>query len=370
MEKMELGDTKKLTEELLQGLEMARQLQIHLHVASTPHETRDLLIQNIISAFENALHILKWTPPPSAAADPSPSPSPSPLVGIRMPHESPSLNTGSPHSEESDRDLRDQDPNASRKRKSLPRWTKQIRVSPGMGVEGPLDDGYSWRKYGQKDILGATYPRGYYRCTHRNVQGCMATKQVQRSDEDPNVFEITYRGSHTCTLASSSSNTNNASLLASTTTPNNTNNNNNNVLQSLDHHHHQQQQPPPAMMNELLLNLRAGLRVQTENLDFNFPNSNHVFSSQPQPMLADNNFPSYMSPATSGISQFSMSSTPNNFATSSGNHINEMISSATAAATTSASNSNSPTVGLDFPFDQFELDAQNNFMFDNPRFFP
>ncbi|MED6213800.1 WRKY Transcription Factor [Stylosanthes scabra] len=362
---MELEETKKLTEELLQGLEMARQLQIHLHVASTPHETRDLLIQNIISAFENALHILKWTPPPSAAADPSPSPSP--VVGIKMLHESPPLNTGSPHSEESDRDLRDQDPTASRKRKNLARWTKQIRVSPGMGGEGPLDDGYSWRKYGQKDILGATYPRGYYRCTHRNVQGCMATKQVQRSDEDPNVFEITYRGSHTCTLASSSSNNINASLLASTTSPNN-----NNVLQSLDQQQQQQQSP---MMNELLLNLRAGLRVQTENLDFNFPNSNHVFSSQTpppqphQPMLADNNFPSYMSPATSGISQFSMSSTPNNFATSSGNQINEIIS-ASAAATTSASNSNSPTVGLDFPFDQFELDAQNNFMFGNPRFFP
>jgi len=41
----------------------------------------------------------------------------------------------------------------------LPRWTKRIRVTPGMAVEGPLDDGYSWRKYGQKDILGAMYPR-------------------------------------------------------------------------------------------------------------------------------------------------------------------------------------------------------------------
>lgn len=26
-------------------------------------------------------------------------------------------------------------------------------------MEGPLDDGYSWRKYGQKDILGAVHPR-------------------------------------------------------------------------------------------------------------------------------------------------------------------------------------------------------------------
>ena len=40
--------------------------------------------------------------------------------------------------------------------------------------------------------------RAYYRCTHRNVQGCLATKQVQRSDEDSSVFEVTYRGRHTC----------------------------------------------------------------------------------------------------------------------------------------------------------------------------
>lgn len=41
----------------------------------------------------------------------------------------------------------------------MPRWTRQVRVSPGIGLEGPLDDGFSWRKYGQKDILGAKYPR-------------------------------------------------------------------------------------------------------------------------------------------------------------------------------------------------------------------
>lgn len=48
-------------------------------------------------------------------------------------------------------------------RNTLPiRWTKQIRVTSGIAVEGPLDDGYIWRKYGQKDILGATHPRYVY----------------------------------------------------------------------------------------------------------------------------------------------------------------------------------------------------------------
>lgn len=41
----------------------------------------------------------------------------------------------------------------------MPRWMDQVRVSSGTGLEGPQDDGYSWRKYGQKDILGAKYPR-------------------------------------------------------------------------------------------------------------------------------------------------------------------------------------------------------------------
>ena len=37
----------------------------------------------------------------------------------------------------------------------------QIRVSSaGGGTEtSPVDDGFSWRKYGQKVILGAQYPR-------------------------------------------------------------------------------------------------------------------------------------------------------------------------------------------------------------------
>ena len=34
----------------------------------------------------------------------------------------------------------------------------------------------------------------------RHAQGCLATRQVQRSDEDPTVFEVTYRGRHTCAL--------------------------------------------------------------------------------------------------------------------------------------------------------------------------
>ncbi|XP_037443646.1 cysteine-rich receptor-like protein kinase 29 [Triticum dicoccoides] len=77
---------------------------------------------------------------------------------------------------------------------------KQVRVAPIPDL-GPPDDGYSWRKYGQKDILGAAYPRAYFRCTHRDTQGCQATKQVQRADAGPLLFEIVYHGLHTCARA-------------------------------------------------------------------------------------------------------------------------------------------------------------------------
>jgi hypothetical protein len=40
--------------------------------------------------------------------------------------------------------------------------------------------------------------RGYYRCTYRTAQECAATKQVQRSDTDLCVFDVTYQGEHTC----------------------------------------------------------------------------------------------------------------------------------------------------------------------------
>ena len=35
----------------------------------------------------------------------------------------------------------------------------QVRVSSAAGGDVPADDGHSWRKYGQKEILGAKHPR-------------------------------------------------------------------------------------------------------------------------------------------------------------------------------------------------------------------
>ena len=40
--------------------------------------------------------------------------------------------------------------------------------------------------------------RLYFRCTYKDDHGCMARRQVQRSEADPSVFLITYFGEHTC----------------------------------------------------------------------------------------------------------------------------------------------------------------------------
>ncbi|KAL6998347.1 WRKY transcription factor [Sarracenia purpurea var. burkii] len=55
------------------------------------------------------------------------------------------------------------------------------------------DDGYKWRKYGQKSIKNSPNPRSYYRCTNPR---CSAKKQVERSSDDPNTLIITYEGLH------------------------------------------------------------------------------------------------------------------------------------------------------------------------------
>lgn len=41
--------------------------------------------------------------------------------------------------------------------------------------------------------------RSYFRCTHKPTQGCKALKKVQKQEQDPEMFQITYIGYHTCT---------------------------------------------------------------------------------------------------------------------------------------------------------------------------
>ncbi|KAJ8467607.1 hypothetical protein OPV22_030159 [Ensete ventricosum] len=57
-----------------------------------------------------------------------------------------------------------------------------------------LEDGYRWRKYGQKAVKNSPFPRSYYRCT---TATCGVKKRVERSSDDPAVVVTTYEGQHT-----------------------------------------------------------------------------------------------------------------------------------------------------------------------------
>ena len=54
------------------------------------------------------------------------------------------------------------------------------------------DDGYKWRKYGQKQVKGSENPRSYYKCTNPN---CQMKKKLERS-LDGQITEIVYKGTH------------------------------------------------------------------------------------------------------------------------------------------------------------------------------
>lgn len=73
---------------------------------------------------------------------------------------------------------------------SLPE--QRLQQSSSLNVDKPADDGYNWRKYGQKQVKGSEFPRSYYKCTCPN---CPVKKKVERSLEG-HVTAIIYKGEH------------------------------------------------------------------------------------------------------------------------------------------------------------------------------
>lgn len=73
------------------------------------------------------------------------------------------------------------------------RTTREPRVIVQTTEADILEDGFRWRKYGQKVVKGNPYPRSYYKCT--SVK-CMVRKHVERASDDPKAVITTYEGKH------------------------------------------------------------------------------------------------------------------------------------------------------------------------------
>ncbi|KAM0876924.1 hypothetical protein ACQ4PT_035843 [Festuca glaucescens] len=176
------GGRRLVVTELSHIKELVKQLDVHL--GGSPDLCKDLAAQ-IFTVTEKSISMIrsghfdfdgrKRSATGTGLDSPPLSATPSPLSGVS--------------------DM----PFKTNKKRKMDKGTRQVRVSSvGGGADAPEDDGFSWRKYGQKDILGAQHPRAYYRCTHQKTQGCAATKQVQRVDEDPTLYDVIYNGDHTC----------------------------------------------------------------------------------------------------------------------------------------------------------------------------
>ncbi|KAI3704982.1 hypothetical protein L1987_75212 [Smallanthus sonchifolius] len=77
-------------------------------------------------------------------------------------------------------------------------YKRRRTIDSRVKISSTMEDGYAWRKYGQKEILNSKFPRCYFRCTHKHFHGCKAVKQVQKQEDESNMFHITYFGHHTC----------------------------------------------------------------------------------------------------------------------------------------------------------------------------
>ncbi|KAJ4824550.1 hypothetical protein Tsubulata_045843 [Turnera subulata] len=160
------SDWSKAVNELVQGREFANQLNT---ILNNPMEndgslSSQDLVTKVMNSFTNSLSILNRIGSNEEVSQSKDSAVTSKFSSVK-------------------------DPTVGYKRSKRSRtWTKESTIL--------INDGYAWRKYGQKATNNFPYPRNYFRCTYKYDQGCQATKQVQRVGEE--LYRTIYCGHHTC----------------------------------------------------------------------------------------------------------------------------------------------------------------------------
>ncbi|XP_061371708.1 WRKY DNA-binding transcription factor 70-like [Gastrolobium bilobum] len=192
MENQPSNGRKEMEQELLRGHDIANQLlEVLVHKSNAHHgDVRgsmlpfaEDLVRKVLRSFTNTLFILNTNNDVSNEV----------VVPLTVRDFSSSANFQKPEDTDETREsfFNPKSRRGCYKRKSTATtWEKDSA--------NLIDDGCAWRKYGQKMTMNAKYVRSYFRCTHKNDQGCPAIKQVQRIQEHPPLYRTTYYGHHKC----------------------------------------------------------------------------------------------------------------------------------------------------------------------------
>ncbi|CAI0423757.1 unnamed protein product [Linum tenue] len=185
MQRQVAGRRDNAIQELLKGRDFTCQLSLLLSldskqsfIARSGGGCAEDLVGKILSTFTHTISLLNTTAATATATKAESSDEVSQL---------------GPRKSESSSGDTDSNPSTrfSRKVAASRSWVKESRTL--------VDDGYAWRKYGQKKILESDFPRHYYRCTHKFDHNCPATKQIQMLQDRPNpLYRTTYSAHHTC----------------------------------------------------------------------------------------------------------------------------------------------------------------------------